>query len=340
MKKKVNIKDIANVTGFSIATVSKVLRNDPYVKDSTRKKILEVIKTTGFVPDEVARSLVMKKTTNFIGLIISDISNPFFSELTLGVEAEAKKRNCGVIVCNTHYDEKEERKYIDILIRNRSLGILLATPTINDPNISFLKNIHYPFVLITRKVENIDTNLISVDHFKSAKMAVNYLIQNGHKEIAHFTSPIKVYGFIKRLEGYKSALNANNIKIDEKLIIMNESSLKGGYESAETLFRKNKRPTAIFASDDLIAIGAMEYFKKMSYKVPEDISIIGYDNIAISGIYLINLTTVNQPKYEMGEISVKILLEQIETTTNFKPIKCILKSHIVERGSVLKRYDL
>jgi LacI family transcriptional regulator len=335
MEKKSTIIDISKASGFSKSTVSKVLRNEPFVKHSTKEKILGIIKKLGYQPDEIARSLVTGKTINSIGLIISDITNPFFPDVALGVEAEAKKRNCNMILCNADYDEAEEEKYINILIRNRVVGILLATPKLKDKNINHLLEINYPFVLITRKVKGLKTNIVTVNHFKASKMAVNYLIQKGHRKIAHFSGKERFYGMIKRSEGYKAALKENNIEINNKLIIKNAISIEGGYKSAEELLKMNEKPTAIFATEDLIAIGAMECLVDNGYKVPEDISIIGYDNIKITALKSINLTTVNQPKFDIGVKSVEILYRQIESGPGFKPVTCFMESYIVERGSVL-----
>lgn len=335
MKKKVTIIDIGKAAGFSKATVSKVLRNEPYVKKSTREKILNIIKEIGYHPDEIARSLVTGKTINFIGLILADITNPFFAEVALGVENAAKKINCNVILCNTNYNQSEEKEYIDILLRNRAQGIILTTPNIDDANIRYLLNINYPFVLITRRVKGLKTNIVTIDHFKASKQAVNYLIKKGHKKIAHFTGKDKNFGVIKREEGYKASLIENNLEVDKKLIFRSAVSLDGGYESAERMLKIKERPSAIFTIDDLIAIGAMECFKDNGYRIPEDFSVVGYDNINIAGLKAINLTTVNQPKFDLGVKSVEILSEQIKSGPDYKPVICYLESNIVERGSVL-----
>lgn len=335
-KKNYTIINIANLSGFSKATVSKVIRNMPNVKKSTREKIQKIINEIGYHPDEVARSLVSKKNMNFIGLIISDINNPFFAEVALGVESEAKKRGYNVILCNTNYLEEEEKKYINILIRNRATGLLLATPTLDDNNVRELLARKYPFVLITRKVKNLDSNIVSVNHYKSAKMAVNYLIKKGHKKIAHFTVEENTIGVINRLKGYKDALKENDIEFNEDFIFKEIiSKIECGYKLAQRLLTSSDRPTAIFASDDLLAIGALDYFLEKGLKVPDDLSIIGYDNIRITSLKSINLTTINQPKFDMGVKSVEILLEQINSKEDFKPIKYYFDAKIVERGSVL-----
>ncbi len=335
-KNKYTIINIANLSGFSKSTVSKVIRNQQYVKKSTREKIEKVIDEIGYYPDEIARSLVSRKNISFIGLIISDINNPFFSELTLGVENEAKKRNYNVVLCNTNNSEEEEKRYIDILISNRAIGLILATPTIDDKNIKDLLIRKYPFVLITREVKGVDSNIVSVDHFKSAKLAVNYLIKKGHRKIAHFTCKENTIGVINRLEGYKVALEENNIRFNKNYIFYcGVSNIKAGRKSAQEMLDLKEKPTAIFASDDLVAIGALDYFLEKGYKVPDDFSIIGYDNIQIASLKSISLTTIHQPKYEMGVKSVEVLVKQIDQKQDSKPIKYYLKSEIVERTSVL-----
>ena len=335
-KQNYTIIDIAKLSGFSKSTVSKVLRNKPYVKKSTKERVQNIIKELGYHPDEIARSLVSKKNMNFIGLIISDINNPFFSEVALGVESEAKRRVYRVILCNTNYSEEEEERYINILIRNRATGLLLATPTIEDKNIKELLAKKYPFVLITRKVRGIDSSIVSVDHYKSAKMAVNYLISKGHRKIAHFTGEENTIGIVRRIEGYGATLKENNIEFNKNYIFKNGiSKIEAGYKSAQEMLSFKDKPTAIFASDDLVAIGALDCLLEKGYKVPDDFSIIGYDNINIASLKSINLTTVHQPKYEMGVKSVEILFEQINSKQEFQAIKYYLKSKIVERGSVL-----
>ena len=335
-KKNYTIVNIANLSGFSKSTVSKVIRNKPYVKKSTKEKIQNIINEIGYHPDEVARSLVSKKNMNFIGLIVSDINNSFFSEIALGVESEAKKRGYNVILCNTNYLKEEESKYIDILIRNRATGLLLATPTLDDNNIEELLAKNFPFVLITRKVRGVDSNIVSVNHYKAAKMAVNYLIKRGHREIAHFTVKENTIGVVNRLKGYKAALKENDIKFNKGFIFKNKiSKIEGGYKLAQKMLASADRPTAVFASDDLLAIGALDYFLEKGYKIPNDLSIMGYDNIKITSLKSINLTTVHQPKFEIGVKSVEILFEQINNPKDFKPIKYYFEAEIVERGSVL-----
>ncbi len=340
IRKKPTILDVEKLSGFSKSTISKVLRNEKYVKKTTKDKIIKVINEIGYLPDEIARSLVQKRTTNFIGVIVSDINNPFFSETVLSITEEAKTKDCEVILCNTNYLIEEEKRYIDILIRNRALGILLATPTVNDRNIDILIEKQYPFVLITREIKKLKTNIVSVDHLKSAKMAVNYLIKKGHRKIAHFTGREEIIGTINRLKGYKSALRENGIEVENDLILRHGiSSFRAGYESAEDLFNNKIDATAIFASDDLVAIGAMDFFKEKNIKVPEDISIIGYDNIEMSSLNLINLTTVDQPKSEIGRLAVRVLIEQVKSDSTLKPKKYIMDSKVIERGTVkeLKR---
>lgn len=335
-KNKPTILDIETLSGFSKSTISKVIRKEPFVKKTTRDKILKIIKEVGYQPDEIARSLVQKKAMNFVGIVVSDISNPFFSEIVLSITEEVKKHNCEVILCNTNYSVEEEKRYIDILLRNRALGIMLATPTIDDKNLFILVEKKYPFVLITREVKKVKSNVVTVDHFKSAKMAVNYLVDKGHKKIAHFTGHEKISGVISRMKGYEEALMENSLEVEDKMIFYHGiSSFKAGYKAAEELINTKVRATAIFASDDLVAIGAMDFFKEKNIKVPEDISIMGYDNIEMSSLNLINLTTIDQPKTKIGKLSTEVLFKQLEDN-KLEPKKYIIDSKIIERGSVIK----
>ena len=334
---KITILDIAKLTGFSKSTVSKVLRNERYVSNKTKDYIIEKIKETEYIPNEFARKLVTGKPLDTIGLIVSDIINPYFSEISLGVEIEAIKNNIGVILLNTNYNMDLEKRGIDILLKNRVMGILLSTPTTKDENVFYLEKRRLPYVLITRKVSGLESNLVTVDHLKSSKMAVNYLIKKGHKRIAHISSYEEIYGILKRKEGYIKSLNQNGIKIDRNLIFYTDLTIDGGYKAARELVNKKyiSKPSAIFCTNDMIAIGALEFFNENSIKVPEDISIIGYDDILYSSLKMINLTTIKQPKIEMGRKAVQILLKNINTN-NFKPIQCILEASLIERGTVLE----
>ena len=333
--RKLTIIDIARLTGFSKSTVSKVLRNESYVSKKTKDKIIKIIKETGFFPNEVARKLVTGKPLDSIGLIVSDISNPFFSEIASGAEMEAKKNSISIIFLNTNYDKDLERRDIDILIKNRVMGILLATPTTKDGNVLYLEEIGFPYVLLTRKVSGLNSNIVSVDHFKASKNAVEYLVKKGHERIAHFSSNEKVYGIIQREKGYLDALKKNGISINKELILYTDLTIDGGYNVARDLINKRKelRPTAIFCTNDMIAIGALEFFNQVGIKVPENMSVIGYDDIPYSSLRMINLTTVKQPMIEMGIKAVQLLLKIINAN-NPKPIQYILKSKLVERGTV------
>lgn len=336
-KKRITIIDIAKNTGFSKSTVSKVLRNEPFVKESTKEKIEKAIKKFKYHPDEIARSLVKKTGTNFIGLIISDITNYFYSEFVRHVEEATKKRNCNIILCNTNYEEQEEKKYIDILISKRAMGIILATSTVDDKNIRFLINEEFPFIVFGSKWKKINADVITIDNFKSAKMAVNYLISKGHNKIAHFLGPKNSNSGQERLKGYLKGLEENNIEINKKYIFETEGTSKGGYEATKKLLNLSSKPTAIFAYNDFVAIGIMELLKEELLEVPKDYSIIGFDDIQLSSLKMIDLTTIKQPILKQATEIIRVLFKRIETGPTSKVDKIIFSTEIIERSSVLNR---
>ena len=333
MKKKYTILDIARLSGFSKSTVSKVLRNELTVKDSTRKKIEKIISKTGYRPDEIARYMVTKKNVKFIGLLVSNIENPVYAEIALGVENEARKKGYNVVLCDSKSFE-EEKNYINVLLNNRAPGVVLMTASFDDSNVKYLSKINYPYVLINGKVRGIKSNEVSVNHLLAAKDAVKLLIEKGHRKIAHFNSPNKGYGLLRRIEGYKMSLKENNIEYDSDLLFRGDQTIDGGFSCAEKLIESGKKPTAIFTSNDLMAIGAMDYFNKNGYRVPGDFSIIGFDNINISSLEAINLTTVNTPKYKLGSEAIRLLFKRIENGSDFISQNYDFKTEIVIRKSI------
>jgi len=336
-KKRITIIDIAKDTGFSKSTVSKVLRNESFVKESTKEKIEKSIKKLKYHPDEIARSLVKKTGTNFIGLIISDITNYFYTELVRHVEEAAKKRNCNIILCNTNYEEEEEKEYINILINKRAMGIILATSTVEDKNIKFLINEEFPFIVFGNKWKKINADVITIDNFKSAKIAVNYLIAKGHYKIAHFAGPQNSSSGQERLKGYLKGLEDSYIEVNKKYIFETEGTSKGGYEATKKLLELLNKPTAIFAYNDFVAIGIMELLKERSLEVPNDYSIIGFDDIKLSSLKMIDLTTIKQPITEEASEIIRVLFKRIETGPTGKTDKIIFDTEIIERSSVLDK---
>lgn len=336
INKKITILNIAEESGFSKSTVSKVLRKEPFVKKSTEQKILKIIEKIGYRPDEIARSLVMKRNLKHIGLIVPDLANPSYIDLSSIIEEECNKRDYSISISRTGFSEETEKKYIEIFMQNRASGIIIATPVSRSNYLNYLANTKFPFVITYRIINNLKVDMVSLQYIKAAKDAINYLIKKNHKRIAFFTGKEKFYGKGRRLAGYKAALKDNNINVDEEIILKDNTTIEGGYNAAKEFLKLRQRPSAIVAHNDYMAIGALEYFYEKNIKVPEEISIMGFDNIKMSSLKFINLTTVNLPFYEIGKKTSELLFSQIESKKNISAHKYLFDFTIIERGTVRK----
>lgn len=306
------MKDIARLCNVSIATVSKVINNkDDDLSEKTIEAVKKVIKEQNYSPNSVARSMVTKKTKT-IGLIIPDVRNPFFTDLVRGAEDIAHKRGYSLFTCNTDDDLNKEIEYINSLIEKQVDGIALLGAINRNKELEQDRNIKVPIVSLDRNVyfEGIQAN-IEVNNLEGAYDAIDYLIKSGHKKIMFLSGQLDIKPSRERLEGYKKALLDNDIEFDERLVIVGKFSSDFGYEIIHEI-DLDKDVSAIFCGNDLIAIGAMNALKEKGIDVPKDISIVGFDDIAISSLVTPKLTTVMQPSYEIGYKAVKKLIDIIE----------------------------
>lgn len=330
---KITIKDIAERANVSISTVSRVLNNKEDVNDNTRKKIKKIIDELGYNPSGIARGLALKKT-NTIGLIIPNITNPFFPEVAKGVESRAEELGYSVILYDTDNDFKKEKTALDLMKKNQVDGIVLSFNSVNKNLINKAFDEKLPIVQIDRKINGLKCPSVLIDNFYSGYIAAKYLLDNGHSKIAHITGRKDIINSIERLLGYKKAFEEYNIQIKNKYIINGEQTIESGYEKMNELLRLDQIPTAVFVANDLMAIGAYEAIFNNGMNIPEDISIIGHDDINMASIIRPKLTTVMQPKYEMGVNAVDLLVELIREEKEITDK--VYKTRIIERQSVKK----
>jgi LacI family transcriptional regulator len=332
----VTIKDIARLSGVSTATVSKIINGkDSDISKSTIERVKRIIEEQNYSPNIVARSMITKKTKT-IGLVIPDVRNPFFTDLVRGAEDVANERGYSLLFCNTDDDLKKEIKYINNLIEKRVDGIALAGAAERNQSLEENIDIKVPIVSLDRNVyfKGIEGK-IEVDNFSGAYDAVTHLIQLGHKNIMFLSGPLNIKLSKDRLEGYKRALADNNIAYNEKLVIFGKYSSESGYERIRNR-TLDKSMTAIFCGNDLIAIGAMNALKEKNIRIPEDISIVGFDDIYISSLVTPALTTVTQPSYEIGYQAVEILIDILECKKDSSK-KLGIKLELKVRESTCKR---
>lgn len=321
----VTLKDIARVAGVSYATVSRALSNHPDVSPETREKIKRIAKEMNYVPDPSARGL-KGKSTNMIGLVVPDISNPFFSELALGVESFANEHGYCVFLCNTNWDYEREKTYVDILKAKRVDGLIISSVI---ENATHHKKSSLPLVYITEGPKSDDIYYVGIDNKIGAAMGVEYLIKLGHKDIVYIGGSEKTSTNRERFEGYRETMQKHGYMVKANIRTSDSFSQESGYKAAMEMLIKSEIPTAVFAVNDIVALGIIQAIEEFGLKVPEDISVIGFDDIAFSSMHRIKLTTISQPKFEMGRLSAELLINLIKREDVSQKINVIQPSLII-----------
>lgn len=331
----VTLKDIAERVGVTESTVSRVLNGIPKASEETRQEILKVASELNYIPNEVARSLVNKKT-NTIGLIISDISNLYFSTVADGIENIASQNNYSVIISTTGGNEAQELKYIRIFREKRVDGLIYISGKMPRSCEEALQSIEIPVVIVSR---HIHSNLpsIHIDNVKESKKAVQHLIDNGHKNIAMISGVYKdIESGALRVRGYRKALKENGIEFNPDLIFEGDFKIDSGIKAMKEILQIVPRPTAVFAGSDEMAVGAIKTIKKAGLNVPDDISVIGFDNNIIAKVSDPELTTIGQPAHKIGEKAMEMLSKVIKGE-GLKETNVYLPCKLIERGSIASR---
>lgn len=313
----VTIKTIAEKLGVSYATVSRALNNHPDVNNETKKTVIEKANELGYQPNAIARGLVNKETKT-IGLMIPDITNPFFPQVARGVEEAAATADYNIFLCNTNWNSEREKHYVNALRQKQVDGLIMTPSSEKIPYLDKLLNSNLETVFISSFIKLNDYTSIIVDNAAGTEKAVEYLINKGHLNIGFIGAGEGRYANQERLKGYKKALKKNNLKVEEKNIIniKNSYDRKSGYNLMNHIldsFDKNKLPSAVVCYNDLMALGVIQALKEENYQIPDDMAVIGFDDIPFSSLPEVQLTTVAQPKYEMGKIALETLIEKIKT---------------------------
>ncbi|WP_018248260.1 LacI family DNA-binding transcriptional regulator [Orenia marismortui] len=330
----VTIYDVAELAEVGIGTVSRVLNNSARVSKETRNKVLEVIKKLNYQPNAMARGLALQKTAS-IGILISNFTSHFFMEVLKGVQQGLKKYNMDLVLytvsAGDFYDITRKENYIDRILSERRVdGVLAITMQMTEEEINKFKSVKVPLVLVNDLQES--NSSVFVDDIEGAKEAVNYLISLSHERIAFINGCMDCRQGKQRLRGFKEALKEANIEIDDNLIKIGDFNEESGYNLMKEILEETKEnlPTAIFTASDIQAIGALKAIKEAGYSVPDDFSLIGYDNIELSKH--LDLTTIAQPMSEMGELGVEMLMKSINSQQN-EIIKRELVPNLVVRDS-------
>lgn len=305
--------DIAEMAGVSKSTVSRALKNDSRVNESTKNKIIKIAKKYNYKPNQVAQALA-EKQTKIIAVILPSaprsVSDPFFLEFLHGINNIAYQQGYSLTIPPVENKNFDSFKKINQNINVD--GVILTEPLLDDPRIKYLKQNNIPFVFNGNPMLADDTAWVDTDNLLGAYQAVNYLINKGHREIAAVTGPLNLVAGKYRLEGYYQALKDNKIEINKDLIFESDFTEKGAYLTAKKLIKENKKITAIFAANDLMALGIIKSLKDAGIKIPQDLSLIAFDAIKLGEYINPPLTTVKNTSLEKGEKAVELLTKIIE----------------------------
>ena len=330
----VTIKDISREAGVSTASVSKVLNgNYRNVSEETKNKILRIAKELKYRPNRLARGLVNNRT-NIIGLIVSDITNPYFAELAKGIENRADEAGYNLILCNTDENEAKERSYINMTLEYNLDGVIItgSEKSTSTSSMEELQNYSIPYVSIDREQGDSDYR-VYVGNLEGSYIATEHIIKNGHTKIAFIGGKGMHKSRNLRLEGYLKALTEYGIEPDYSRIKIGNYHMETGYQYVQQLLENGSEFTAVVCGNDLIAFGALNAIKDYGLKCPEDISIIGYDDIYLTQLTDPKLTTIKQPSLEIANYAMEVLLKLMKNIPVEEKVKCFVP-YLVERGSV------
>ena len=335
-----NMKDVAKLAKVSITTVSHVINQTRYVSDELSTRVKQAMEELEYYPNSLASSLRSGKT-KIIGLVIPDISNQFFAEVSRKIEDNGYEYGYSVILCNTSENVNKEETYIDVLIAKQVDGIIFISAGEEINTIKKTIDSNIPIVIVDRDVNKVKADVILVDNYDGGYKATQYLLGLGHRRIGCITGPSPVSPSALRIGGYKQALKDAGISVDEDLIVPGDFRYESGRIAMEKLLSLSDMPTAVFACNDMMAIGAIQAAYDNDLVIPDDISIVGFDNIPLSNSVYPPLTTVAQPFDKLAKLTVDSLIEKIKLQSKRRTPeqeapwyeRTVMEIELVERSS-------
>jgi len=336
--KKITIEDVAKRAGVSKGTVSAVINGKNSVKGETRDQILEVMKELNFRPRGTARNLKNGRQDKSVGLIIKDINYPFYTSIATGVQEYASSKGYSVIITSSENNHQAE-KHLSHLFSAKDIKGAIIAPIVEGAaeieHLFKLKMLNFPFVLL-EDVKGIQANVVAIDNIRAIKRAVKYLIDNGHTKIVHFAGPPQSSHTQERIEGFRHAFSESPLIFHRDMIVSIGSRHEEAFQKTLEYFKNKRRedyPTAIVCFNDQQALAVMLALQEFNIRIPEDISIIGNDDIYYASIYPVPLTTIRAPQKEIGRRAAEILIRNIESTTLLQPEKIVLETEFIIRQS-------
>ncbi len=326
------IIDVAKIAGVSTATVSRVINFPGQVKPETRERVERAMKVCRYQYNALARGFVTKKT-NTIGLIMPTISNPVFAESTRGIQDIAAKNGFHVILGNSYYDGEKEAKLIEILRERQVEGLIITSTNMKGEALRQLLADGFPFVLLYSTIRKGPMSAVGVDNYLGGYMATEHLVKLGHERIAMLAGSFGISDrSFHRWHGYKKCLWDHKISYAPERLRQTGFGLENAKDCIQKLLALPHPPTAVFCSNDMVALGAMEGAREMGLRIPQDLSVVGFDDMPLSSYVAPRLTTIHQPAYDMGRRAARILMSQTRVESD-KAVQQMLPVHLVERDS-------
>ena len=338
-EKEITIYDLAKKLNISIATVSRALKDDPVVSKKTKKKIAELAEEMGYRSNHFARNL-RNQRTNTIGVIVPRLNSYFMSTVIAGIESVANNEGYNLIISQSSESFDKEKASAKTMFDNRVDGILVSlaydTEDLSHFDSFFKRRI--PLIFFDRVVDDENCTNILIDNRKAAYEATTHLIKQGCNRIVHITATPKRNVYVERLQGYKHALSDNDIPFKQEYVLISNLSQEAGMIAAQEILKMNPLPDAVFVANDNCAVGCMLALKQAGIKIPEDIAFVGFNNDPVSKVIEPNLTTINYPGYEMGEVAARNLINHLNGKATIRTTNTIiLRSELIIRDSTKKK---
>jgi len=304
------LKDVAREAGVSITVASRGLGSYGYVSRESREKVLRAAKKIGYQPDQIAKSLKTQQTYT-IGLLISDITNIWFTTMVRAIEDVAEQNGYNLILCNTDENQEKETRYLKVLYGKKIDGLIIAATGEKSPYLKKLIRGGLPVILIDRKLKGFHTTQVTVDNEFGACEAVKHLINLGHKRIGVINGHPRTTPGKERFEGYKKALAENNISLDPALVKYGDFRIEKARKASQELIKMKNPPTAIFVANNVMVMGTYQVLKENNVRIPEEMAIVGFDDPEWASLMEPSLTTIGQPSHSMGTMACQVLLQRI-----------------------------
>lgn len=332
------IYQVSDLAKVSLATVSRVMNGSSRVSEKTREKVLTAMKELGYRPNLIAQSLASNRSF-CVGLLVSEIHGPFFGQMMSGIESELRAAGKHVIIAAGHSDEEKEKDGIEFLISRHCDAIILHVEAVSDEYLIELSKGDIPIILVSRYVPQLDEFCISLDNELGGYLATKTMIEHGHKEIAYVAGPQNKADAIARLKGHKRALTEHHIHISDDLIFEAEFKEHGGMQALEHFLKLNNNFTALICANDEMASGAMTYARSHGLHLPDDLSIIGFDNVVFAAHLYPKLTTIENPVHQMGQMAARIVLQKVYQVQQ-EAIQHRFEPMLINRDSVADLSDV